>query len=70
MQIWKEFLHYVHDGGGWRGIEFNLPSLVEPAAPPAGAPDADLDDLAAQFAHNLDFASDDDADDILGPDDD
>lgn len=26
-QVWNEFLHYILRGGGWRGVEYDLPSL-------------------------------------------
>ena len=26
-QVWNELLHYIEDGGGWRGAEFALPVL-------------------------------------------
>src|ERR1700733_4838298 len=26
-QVWNEFLHYVREMGGWRGVDFELPEL-------------------------------------------
>lgn len=34
--VWNEFLHYVRGGGGWRGVEYELPELDEDADDNAG----------------------------------
>lgn len=55
QQIWNEFLHYVRDGGGWRGIEFALPSLDDTGRASA----VDLSDLAGRLGA-LNFGSGED----------
>lgn len=38
-QTWNEFLHYILDGGGWRGASFKLPSLDLSSLISSGASD-------------------------------
>lgn len=59
---WDSFLHYVRDGGGWRGADYALPSF-EPSATPTGWT-SEVMSLANQFQNDLVLDEDGDMDDL------